>query len=122
MFVLPRFRGWAAKDPGISFILTGSEITSNPDIEVVMKTADKSFTLTVTEKMVANDVMFVHAKPPDGHFNLDLAAGDDGGVGSITVTVVGVGSSITADAGFGGPPPPTPAPPTARPPAPPTAK
>jgi hypothetical protein len=113
MFVFPRYREWAAKDPGVSFIVTGPEIAANPEIDVSIKTSSSTFDLEVTERSVVNGVMFVHARAPIGHATL-TSLGFDGGVGTITVTVRGTGQSITADSGYGGPPPPMP--PTGGPP------
>src|SRR4029077_12020323 len=107
MLIYPLFRFTAARDPGISIIAQGSEVVGNPDVTVTLtKSNGAVVNLTVVAKRVKDDVMFIHAKPPGAGPTptaLALAAGDDGGIGSITVTVTGTTNGITAQFGYGDP-------------------
>lgn len=111
MFLFPLYRPNANHVPGISLIAQGPELVGDPPITVTLtKPNGTKVNLSVVTKRVKGDVMFIHARPGGGPpaaapgDGVPVAAGaDDGGVGSITVTVTGTTDGITSQIGYGDP-------------------
>jgi hypothetical protein len=104
MFLFPLFRFNNSSEPGISLIAQGPEVVGNPNIDVHLTKSDGTVVvLNVAAKKVKGDVMFIHAVPSSPIPTPTAAVTDDGGVGSITVTVTGTSDGITAQVGYGDP-------------------